>query len=102
MEKGTIQGLSADRGATRLVVAGESLFLANLAIEGSQSRLCQPGGELAAQSRTASADIGPRPIKEYKITMTESQMSRARWILLAGIPGAVLLLGLLVWFTRRT
>jgi LPXTG-motif cell wall-anchored protein len=33
--------------------------------------------------------------------MTESQMRKARWILLGGMPGAVLLLGALVWLRRR-
>ncbi|MBI4325826.1 MAG: GldG family protein [Chloroflexi bacterium] len=102
VEKGTIQGLSADRGATRLVVAGESLFLANLAIEEAANRdFANLAVNWLLNRELLLADIGPRPIKEYKITMTESQMTRVRWILLAGIPGAVLLLGLLVWFTRR-
>jgi len=45
--------------------------------------------------------IGPRPIRQYRISMTQSQMTAARWILLAGMPGGVLLLGLLVWLRRR-
>ena len=45
--------------------------------------------------------IGPRAIKEYKFTMTQAQMISVRWILLAVVPGVIMLLGLLVWFRRR-
>ena len=31
--------------------------------------------------------IGRRPVKEYRIIMTNSQLQSAEWILLAGLPG---------------
>jgi hypothetical protein len=45
--------------------------------------------------------IMPRPVKEYRLSMTQAQRSTVRWILLAGIPGGVLLFGLVVWSRRR-
>ena len=45
--------------------------------------------------------IGPQPVREYRIMMTNSQALAARWILIAGLPGSVLLLGGLVWLRRR-
>ena len=47
------------------------------------------------------AGIGPRPIAEYKLTITASELSKVLWLLLAGMPGLVLLLGLVVWARRR-
>jgi ABC-type uncharacterized transport system involved in gliding motility auxiliary subunit len=101
VEKGAIQGVSPDRGSTRMVVAGDSFFLANGAIE---SEANHDFANLAVSwllDRTQLLAIGPRPVHEYKIAMTESQMRKARWILLGGMPGAVLLLGALVWLRRR-
>ena len=48
------------------------------------------------------ADIGPRPITEYTLFLTESQTARLRWLFLAAMPGAVLFLGGLVWLRRRS
>jgi LPXTG-motif cell wall-anchored protein len=33
--------------------------------------------------------------------MTRAQLHQAQWVLLAGLPGSVLLLGGLVWLRRR-
>jgi len=43
-----------------------------------------------------------RPVKSDRITMTQNQLAATRLILLAGLPGAVLLLGALVWWRRRS
>ena len=45
--------------------------------------------------------IGARPVNEYRLVMTNSQLQSAQWVLLGGMPGAVLLLGGMVWFRRR-
>ena len=45
--------------------------------------------------------LGPRPLKEYKLIMTEAQRRTVQWLLLAALPGAVLFLGGLVWLRRR-
>jgi len=47
-------------------------------------------------------NLAPRPIKDYKLNMTESQRTSAGWILLAGMPGGVLLIGSMVWLRRRS
>jgi hypothetical protein len=45
--------------------------------------------------------IPPRPIGDYKLSMTATQMAAARWILMGAFPGSALLLGTLVWLRRR-
>jgi LPXTG-motif cell wall-anchored protein len=45
--------------------------------------------------------IGPRPVLEYRILMSARQLQNAQWILMAGMPGSMLLLGALVWLRRR-
>jgi ABC-type uncharacterized transport system involved in gliding motility auxiliary subunit len=101
VDKGTIQGVSADRGSTRLVVVGDSGFLANGPIDFDANR---DFANLAINwllDRTQFMAIGPRPIREYRLSLSQSQMRKARWTLLGAMPGSVLLLGLLVWFRRR-
>jgi hypothetical protein len=101
-ERGRLPGVSADRGATRLIVAGDSMFLGNEMIRSLANR------EFASLALNWLLDrsqllgsLGPRPIKEYKLVMTKSQMTSALWVLLLGMPGAVLLVGLLVAVRRR-
>jgi ABC-type uncharacterized transport system involved in gliding motility auxiliary subunit len=101
VEKGAIPGVNPDRGSTRIVVAGDSFFLGNNNIEHVGNR---DFANLAVNwllDRSQLQAIGPRPVREYRILLTQSQLKAARWVLLAGLPGSVLLLGLLVWARRR-
>ena len=52
--------------------------------------------------RPQSLAIGPKPLREWRLNLSESTLSRLRWILLAGLPGSVLLLGVIVWARRRS
>jgi ABC-type uncharacterized transport system involved in gliding motility auxiliary subunit len=101
VEKGTIPGVAADTGSTRLVVVGDSLFLVNAIIEFDANRDFESLAVNWLLDRAQLLAIGPRPIHEYRISLTQSQMSGARWILMGAMPGVVLLAGLLVWAGRR-
>lgn len=46
-------------------------------------------------------DIPRRAIHSYKLTMTQAQLRSVQLVLLLALPGAVLLLGFLVWLRRR-
>ena len=102
VEKGGLRGVSADRGATRLVVVGDSVFLGNETIDKLANRQF---AHLALNWLLARnemlGELAPRPIKEYKLIVTKSQMSNLRLGLLVGMPGSVLLVGGVVWFRRR-
>jgi ABC-type uncharacterized transport system involved in gliding motility auxiliary subunit len=102
VEQGSIPGVSAERGSTRIVVAGDSFFLANELIQGVANRdfASHILNWLLARNELLGT-LGPKPIKEYKLNMTTGQLQSLRWILLAGLPGAVLLVGMLVSFRRR-
>ncbi|PYI88750.1 MAG: hypothetical protein DME26_02945 [Verrucomicrobia bacterium] len=102
VERGSIKGVSAERGATRLVVAGDSSFLANGVIDSAANSdfAVQAVNWLLDRSELL-AGIGPRPIAEYKLTITAGELSKVLWLLLAGMPGLVLFLGLVVWARRR-
>ena len=102
VEKGSIRGVQADRGSTRMIVAGESYFLGNQTIEklGNREFATHALNWLLARNELL-VELAPRPITEYKLVMTQSQLTTTRWVLMAGMPGTVLLAGLLVAVRRR-
>lgn len=102
IEKGSLRNVSADRGSTRVVVVGDSYFLGNETIDNAANRqfATHAINWLMARDDLLVA-IPPKPIKEYKVTLTKSQLAAAHWILLAALPGSVLVLGWFVWLRRR-
>lgn len=102
LEKGKIKDVTAERGTTRMVVTGDSLFLGNRMIDSAANRDFATLTINWLLDRTQLlAGVGPRPIHEYKLIMTKAQMSALRWMLLGGMPGSVLLVGFMVWMRRR-
>jgi hypothetical protein len=101
VEQGGIQGVG---GGTRIVVTGDSDFLDDQAIEyvGNLVFAKRALSWLLQRPEAMLPGLGPRPIRQYKLYMTASQAQAVRWILLAGLPGCVLLLGGLVWLRRRS
>ncbi len=103
VQKGDIKGVLTERGSTRIVVVGDSIFLANGPIDSVANRDFAGQAVNWLLNRTQLLrGLGPRPVVEYKLVMTRAQMQNARWILLAAMPGGVLLLGGLVWLRRRS
>jgi hypothetical protein len=102
VERGAIQGVAADKGATRIVVTGDSFFLSNLAFnQAANSDFANLAVNWLVNRDSLLNDIGPSPVSEYEILLTERQMAQLRWLFLAIIPGIVLAFGLFVWWRRR-
>jgi ABC-type uncharacterized transport system involved in gliding motility auxiliary subunit len=102
IEQKAIAGVANPRGGTRVVVAGDSIFLGNYYIEGGANRdfLGYAVNWLLDRPSLING-IGPRPVTEFRLIMTRTQQQEVRWLLLGALPGAVLLLGGLVWLARR-
>jgi hypothetical protein len=102
VEKGNVKGVVTERGMTRLLVVGDSLFLDNQIIESPAHRDFASYAVNWLLDRTILLQgPGPRPVTDYRVIMTTSQMTTVQWILLGAMPGAVLLFGGLVWLRRR-
>jgi hypothetical protein len=100
-ERGAIQGVAAQGGA-RLVVVGDSLFLSNLVFNhAANSDFANMAVNWLINRDTLLNEIGPSPVSEYQILLTEQQMSQLRWLFLGAIPGAVAVMGFFVWLRRR-
>lgn len=101
-EKGSLQGIS-DRGIPRLVVIGDSHCFGNLLIQDEANRdFARNTINWLLSKDVQLAGIGPRPMDEYRISLTTREMNTIRWVLLAGLPGAALVLGWFVWLRRRS
>jgi len=104
VEQGVIQGVDSPRGGTRIVVAGDSDFLDDNAIDqwaGNHAFAKQSLNWLLQRPQLILEGLVPQPIREYKLYMTPHQSGVVRWLFLAGMPAAVLALGGLVWLRRR-
>jgi hypothetical protein len=101
VDKGTVKGVVSERGATRILVAGDALFLGNRQIESGANRDFAGYAANWLLDRPALLQgLGPRPVMEYRLTLTRPQMQAVQWLLLGALPGGILLSGVLIWFRR--
>lgn len=102
VEKGAIKDVITERGTTRMVVVGDSIFLVNRQIDSGANKdfAAFAVNWLLDQSQLLQ-NLEPRPIAEYRLVMSGAQLQSAEWLLLAGMPGVVLVFGSLVWLRRR-
>ncbi len=102
VERGSVPGVAASLGTTRIVAVGESTFLANSFIElaGNRHFAATAVNWLLDRSQFLGG-IQPSPIHTYQITMTPFQERMLRWFLLVILPGGVLSLGVLIWWRRH-
>jgi ABC-type uncharacterized transport system involved in gliding motility auxiliary subunit len=103
VDKGSIPGAAADRTATRMIVVGESLFLANEAVEKGWANLefANLAVNWLLDRPTQLAGIAPRPMREYTVMLSRAEVWRLAWLLLLAFPAAPLVAGLVVWLRRR-
>jgi len=87
VEKSAPKGVITERGSTRIVVVGDSIFLANVPIQSVANRDFAGYAVNWLLERTQLLEaLGPRPIIEYKLVMTRKQLQQAEWLLLAALP----------------
>jgi len=102
VEKGAIKGVVAERGTTRMVIAGDSLFLANAVIDSQGNRdFAGYAVNWLLDRQQMLEGLGPKPIAEYRLTMSQSQLQSVQWLLAGAMPGSALVFGALVWLRRR-
>lgn len=85
----------------RVVLFGSADFAANgrLATMGNLSLIL--GAVNWTVDRDAQLNIPARPIERFQLSLTRQELTRLRYSLLFGVPGAAAFLGLIVYWTRR-
>jgi hypothetical protein len=102
VEQKPVAGVANQRGNTRMLVVGDSIFLGNYCIEAGGNRdFVSYAANWLLDRATLLKGIGPRPVTEFRLLMTRTQQREVRWLLLGALPGVVLLFGCLVWLARR-
>jgi hypothetical protein len=105
VERTPLKGVTTERGTTRMIVSGDSFLLANNQLDGSvlanREFASLAASWLLDRAQLLEGGPGPRPVQVYKLVMTKTRLQQSELILLAGMPGAVLVLGGLVWLRRR-
>ena len=102
VEKSKIKGVLQERGSTAILVVGDSDMLSNYAIDwGANRDFAGLAVNWLLDETQLLPGLGSHPVTEYKLIMTNAQVSSVRWLLLAAVPGGILLFGGFVWFQRR-
>src|SRR5262249_43069790 len=102
VDPGDLRGVVTERGTTRMVITGDSIFLANRPIHSAENRaFARYALNWLLDQTQLLPGLGPRPIVEYRVLMTQRQMQEAQWVLLGAMPLAILVLGGVVWLRRR-
>ena len=99
VERGGLR--SVEGGSTRMIVVGDSFFLANAMIDNSVNRDFAANAINWLVDRPKLVGIAPQVVREFQFNMSDAQLRSVQWILLAGVPGAILGFGLLVWWRRQ-
>ena len=103
VEKKPVPGVITARGNARMVIVGDSFFLANEHMKKFSAKrdFAYYAINWLLDRPQFTEGIGPKPFTEFRVVLTEQQMANLRWLLLAAIPAGILLLGGLVWWRRR-
>ncbi len=100
VEKGDTKGIIA--GSTRMIVAGDSIFLGNQLIESGANKDFAGFALNWLLDRTQLLEgVGSRSVVRHQLLIPATQLTKAEWFLLGGMPGAALALGGVVWLRRR-
>ena len=102
VEQKSVVGVANPRGNTRIIVVGDSVFLGNYYIQGgANADFAGYAVNWLLDRTTLLKGIGPRPVTEFRLQITQHQQRQLHWLLLGALPGGVLVFGWLVWLVRR-
>ncbi len=102
VEKRAVPGVVTGRGNSRMIIVGDSYFLANEPMKLLANRdFAYYALNWLMDRPQFTEGIGPKPFTEFRVVLTETQMTNLRWMLLGAIPGGILFFGVLVWWRRR-
>jgi hypothetical protein len=86
----------------RLVVFGTGDLIANARIENAGSLNMLLGAVNWLADRDTELNIPARPIERFQLSLSAGELRKLRFTILLALPGAAILLGLAVHWTRRT
>jgi ABC-type uncharacterized transport system involved in gliding motility auxiliary subunit len=100
VELGKPKDVKVDIGVTRMVVVGSSSFADNSSITGGNVDFLMNVLNWLLQREQLVA-VGPKTPEEFRLDMSLSQVRAVYVLVIAGMPLAVAVAGLMVWTRRR-
>lgn len=101
IEKGPVPGMEVELQPTRLVIVGDSMLVANGALLGGYNADFFMNALNWLLEREETLTIAPREPATIQVALDRGQLRRLSALVVAGLPGLVVLLGLVVWAHRR-
>jgi hypothetical protein len=102
VQEKSVVGVTNPRGNTRIVVAGDSMFLDNQLIDAAANRdFVNYTVNWLLDRQELLAGISAQPVTEFRLAITQKQGQHLDWLLLGAFPGGVMVFGWLVWLVRR-
>ncbi len=100
-ERGAAPDLDMNLRPSRLVVIGDTDFLSNGALSGGNADFFLSALNWLLE-REALMAIAPKPIDDIRLVITREQLARVFWTVVVIVPGLIGVLGVGVWWQRRT
>ncbi len=101
VQKGAVGDKRVQTNAARMIVVSNSVFVENKSLtEASASFFLNSVNWLL--EREALIGIPPKQIKTSSLSLTDQQIGTVFWMSVLAVPGFCLLLGILVWWRRRS
>lgn len=97
---GEVPGEAVNITGTRLLVIGSSLFIANRYLEGTSVDFITNALNWMTKKETVIG-ITPKIPQEYSLNLSPLQTRSVTLMALLVIPGACLVVGILIWYRRR-
>jgi len=108
VEEGTVSGSSpgdeeapADDPGSRIVVYGDSDFMADYEISNAGNLILAMNTINWLAAREQSLGIPPREVEQVSLFLSQQQLRTILLITMLAMPGAAIVLGILVWRKRR-
>jgi hypothetical protein len=102
VEQKPVLGVASARGPARMIVVGDSFFLGNRQIASGANRdFAGYAANWLLERAVLLNGIGPRPVTEFRLMMTQTQRQEIGWLLLGALPGGILIFGGFIWLARR-
>jgi len=100
-EKGQAPGIDLQIHPTRMVVFGDSDFVANSVLTSGNSDFFLSALNWLLE-REALMAIAPKSVERGRLIITRTQLRGLFWVIVGGLPGLIALFGGIVWLRRRS
>ncbi len=100
VEKGALSDERVQVDSSRMIVVGNSAFISNQALTTADLDFVLSGVNWLLD-RDSLIGIAPKTVRNFSLSLSDSQMNSLAMVTMGAIPGGAALLGLIAWFKRR-